>query len=127
MRITVTDASGFLGRHVLAALAKRGIQTLATSRSGDIGHARPGQRSVARSIATRRRQIRLRPSGARTPLSTLLGAGCRTIAASIILRASYRHNTDLLHPSCVTAFADSSLQAPALSPHFPSKSLILLA
>lgn len=47
MRIAVIGASGFLGRHVLAALAERGIQVLATSRSGDIGHALPGQRTVA--------------------------------------------------------------------------------
>lgn len=47
MRIAVIGASGFLGRHVLAALAEREIETLATSRTGAVGHARPGQRTVA--------------------------------------------------------------------------------
>lgn len=47
MRIAVVGASGFLGRHVLADLAAREIGTLATSRLGVVGHARPGQRTLA--------------------------------------------------------------------------------
>lgn len=46
MRVAVIGASGFLGRHVLADLAAKGIETIATSRSGAIAHAHPGQ-SVA--------------------------------------------------------------------------------
>jgi len=51
MRVAVTGASGFLGRHVLAALAARGITTIASSRSGNVAHARPGQAVCALDLS----------------------------------------------------------------------------
>lgn len=47
MKVAVVGASGFLGRHVLATLAARGVETVATSRSGAVAHAQPGQRPMA--------------------------------------------------------------------------------
>ncbi len=37
MKVAVTGASGFIGRYVLAELAARGIDTVATSQSGAAG------------------------------------------------------------------------------------------
>ncbi|TVR09160.1 MAG: NAD(P)-dependent oxidoreductase [Salinarimonadaceae bacterium] len=51
MRVAVIGASGFLGRHVLANLALRGVETVATSRSGAVPHARSGQSTTALDIA----------------------------------------------------------------------------
>ena len=52
MRIAVTGASGFIGRHVLAALAEHDVEVTALGRnvSGDL-IGRPGVRAVALDMA----------------------------------------------------------------------------
>ncbi|WP_349371516.1 NAD(P)-dependent oxidoreductase [Salinarimonas sp.] len=51
MRVVVVGASGFLGRHILAALASRGLETVATSRSGAVAQASAGQETLALDLA----------------------------------------------------------------------------
>ena len=52
MRVAVVGASGFVGRHVLAELAARGVETIATSRSGAVVHAAPSQTTRALDLTT---------------------------------------------------------------------------
>lgn len=52
MRVAVVGASGFVGRHVLAELAARGVETIATSRNGAVAHAAPSQTTRALDLTT---------------------------------------------------------------------------
>jgi nucleoside-diphosphate-sugar epimerase len=51
MRVAVIGASGFIGRYVLAELAMRGIETVATSQSGAVRYAQSGQTISALDLA----------------------------------------------------------------------------